>query len=394
MEFFVTTSRGLEECLAQEIHDLGGEDIVTVPGGVALNGEAELLLKLNLQLTTALRVLVPLAEDVCSNGNDIYDFAQSIDWSQFIDANGTLAVQCVGRGPDGLRHSRYASLRVKDGIVDQFRERFGERPNVDRDFPQLSVHLHLRDEHALLSLDSSSVSLHKRGYRLQSGAAALRETLGAGVIQYTGWDKRSPFIDLMCGSGTLAIEAARLALGIPPGANRDFFGYWGWKQGPDGVSLPGKADHQSAVAKLPRTPKSEMPNILGFDQNPEMVALAKENAERAGVADFVQFECRAVEDTKDLPDPRSKGVLICNPPYGERLGKESELREVYGSIGDIYKQQGQGYRGFILTGNTGLAKSIGLRASRRRPLWNGPIECRLLSYELYAGSRRRKATAS
>lgn len=394
MEFFVTTSRGLEECLAQEILDLGGQDIVTVPGGVALQGEPSMLLQLNLHLKTALRVLVPLAEEECHNGNDLYDFAQTIDWSEFIDSNGTLAVQCVGRGTEGLRHSRYASLRVKDAIVDQFRDRFGERPDVDRDMPQLAVHLHLRDEHALLSLDSSAVSLHKRGYRLQSGPAALRETLGAGVIQYTSWDKRSPFIDFMCGSGTLAIEAARLALGIPPGANREHFGYWGWNQSPDGTPAPSENDHLSVLAKLPRTPKEDMPLILGFDQDPEMVELAEENAHRAGVADFVRFEQRSVEDTKDLPDPLENGILICNPPYGERLGNEEDLKELYGAIGDVYKQQGQGYRGFILTGNTGLAKSVGLRASRRRPIWNGPIECRLLSYELYAGTKRRKATAS
>jgi putative N6-adenine-specific DNA methylase len=392
VEFFVTTSRGLEECLTQEILELGGQDVTTVPGGVSLKGEADLLVKLNLQLSTALRVLVPLKEGTCLNGKDLYRMVRSVDWSQYLNCDGTLAVQCVGRGSEGLRHTRYAALRVKDAIVDQFRDRFDQRPNVDREQPQLRVHLHLRDHHALLSLDSSCESLHKRGYRLKSGEAALRETLGAGLIRYSQWDRQSAFVDLMCGSGTLVIEAARWARGIATGGERSHFGYWGWKQDSD-LDVPNQADHERILASLQLTPNEEMPILIGYDHDSEIIRIAKENAERAGVAEFCLFECRSVEDTLELPDPGPNGVLICNPPYGERLGAGEDLTGLYRTIGDVYKKQGGGYRGFVLAGNTGLAKSIGLRTSQRRPIWNGPIECRLLSYELYSGSKRRKLKA-
>jgi putative N6-adenine-specific DNA methylase len=394
VDFFVTTSRGLEDCLGQEIFDLGGRDLETVPGGVSLTGEPEFLTRLNLQLTTALRVLLPLKEGICRNGKDLYRLVKSVDWSSYLDCDGTLAVHCVGRGSEGLRHTRYAALRVKDGIVDQFRDRFGRRPNVDRERPDLSVHLHLRDDQALLSLDSSCDSLHRRGYRLKGGDASLRETLAAGLVRYTEWDRCSPFVDLMCGSGTLVIEAARWALGLAPGDQRNHFGYWGWKQCDKRSPLPTQQDHERILTELPRTKEEDMPVLLGFDHDSKMIEIAKENAERAGVAKFISFEQRSLEKTLELPDPGDYGVLICNPPYGERLGEVSELSELYQTIGDVYKRQGEGYRGFVLAGNTALAKSIGLRTKRRRPIWNGPIECRFLTYELYSGTKKRKLKSS
>lgn len=388
-EFFVTTSRGLEPSLAEELQGIGGRDVEVKQGGVSLRGPTSLVVDLNLWVSTGLRVLLPILEGQCQTSDDLYDFVSTVDWSQYLEADGSLAVHCVGRGGPGLKHTRYAALRVKDAIVDQFRDRCGRRPDVDRLRPDLRIHVHLRDSRVLLSLDSSCESLHRRGYRLQSGEAALRETLAAGIVRSTGWDGQSSFVDLMCGSGTLCIEAARLALGKPAGADREDFGYWRWKAFQEHCQPQHhQAELEHILGNLRPTPDS--PFILGFDQDPEMVEVARQNAARAGVSEWVRFETRALAETSELPTPGDTGVVICNPPYGERLGNKDELQDLYRLIGDTYKRHAKGYKGFVLAGNLNLAKSIGLRSSRRLPLWNGPIECRLLSYELYAGSRRKR----
>jgi putative N6-adenine-specific DNA methylase len=238
--------------------------------------------------------------------------------------------------------------------------------------------------YATISLNSSGESLHRRGYRLEGSEASLRETLAAGLIRSTRWDRKSPLIDLTCGAGTIVIEAARLALGIPPGGEREH-SYFRWKKG---SIYPGFAEHQRQLQKLGAPAKPESVLAWGFDSDPKVIARARENAKRAGVDSVVRFEARPLAETRDLPQPGQAGVILCNPPYGERIGELEDLMNLYRELGDVLKHQAEGYHAAILTGSKRLAAAIGLRPSKRQPFSNGGLECRLLHFEIYSGSRK------
>lgn len=372
LTFFATTAKGVEDILASELTALGMSDVIVERGGVRFSGSMSDCWRANLWLRTASRVLMPVAEFPCAAPEDLYDGVRTVPWHQWLTPDMTMAVDCSLRDSD-MTHSGFVALKTKDAVVDAIRDRCGSRPNVDTKDPDLRVNVHLVKNLCTVSLDTSGVSLDKRGYRLERTEAPLRETLAAALVMLTGWDGSVPLVDPMCGSGTILIEAALIAARRAPGLNRGF-GFQRW-YGFDDAPWKGLLDEarQQVLVELPA-------RLWGGDVDSKALSTSRYNAERAGVAGFMSF---SRGDIRDFSPPPGPGVLICNPPYGERLGDVERLKGLYREIGDMLKQRCNGWTAWILTGNPELAKSVGLKASRRIVLFNGPIECRLLKYEMY-----------
>lgn len=373
MSFFATAAKGVEEVLANEIRFLGIPDPCVEKGGVRFRGDLGACYKANLWLRTAQRILMPVAEFPCDSPETLYEGVRSIPWTRYLTPDMTLAVSCNLRD-SAMTHSGFTALKTKDAIVDSIRDSHGRRPNVDTVDPDLLVNVHLVRNRCTVSLDTSGTGLDKRGYRLETKEAPLRETLAAAIIELSGWDGTSVLVDPMCGSGTIPIEAALKASRRPPGCLRSGYGFQRWP-GYD-ASLWRNIFREAREQALPELPVS----ILGSDASSGAIRNARRNAERAGIAQFVTFGNR---DIGDVSPPPSPGIVLCNPPYGVRLGEEEALKPLYKKIGDMLKRRFNGYTAFLLVGNAALAPCIGLRASRRIVLFNGPIECRLLRYELY-----------
>ena len=402
--FFATTAKGIESITADELKRLGAENVEQSFGGVYFEGGNELLYRANLSLRTATRVLVPLREFAAKTPEMLYDQVRRIKWENYLNPEMTFAVDCTIAGSKTLRkgmegrkeggelprprlatdpaplterlnHSRYAALKVKDAIVDQLRHKQGARPNVDAASPDIQVVVYLHGGRCILSLDSSGPSLHERGYRLRDSGAPLKETLAAAIIDLSGWDPKTPFIDPMCGSGTLPLEAGLKALNIAPGLFRERFGFFGWPDFDQALWTKVVDDARAQINKRVEAP------ILGLDHDREAIGVALENSKRAGLTKLVHFERRGLETLAPIGD--KPGTVIANPPYGERLGEVEELKSLYTMLGDLFKQKMKGYTACIFTGNLELAKHVGLRATRRIELFNGPIDCRLLKYDLY-----------
>ena len=372
-QFFATTAKGVEEVLAAELVRLGVSDVVAEGGGVRFSGGMEAAYKANLWLRTASRVLMPLAEFACETPEDLYQGARTVSWNDYLTPSMTLAVDCNLRDST-LTHSGFVALKTKDAIVDELRDRCGTRPNVDTKDPDLRVNVRLFRNRCTLSLDCSGTPLDRRGYRLDRHEAPLKENLAAALVELSGWDGSVPFLDPMCGTGTIAIEAAPKALRVPPGLLRAGFGFQRWP-GFDRALWDRLVDEarQGMLTALPAS-------ISGSDISHSAVAMAHENARRAGVGGVISL---GRGEIGELVAPAGPGVLIFNPPYGKRLGEEEALKPLYKEIGDVMKQRCKGYTAYLFTGNLELAKSVGLKASRRIVLYNGPIECRLLKYEMY-----------
>lgn len=371
-ELFATTGRGVEEVLAAEMARSGLSVLAVERGGVRFSGGMEACMRANLCLATAGRILVPLATFPSASPEELYAGVRSLPWPDLLTPSMTLAVDCSLRDST-ITHSRFAALKAKDAIVDLLRERTGSRPNVDTLNPDLRINLHLVADRCTVSLDSSGISLDRRGYRLDRNEAPLRETLAAAMVELTGWQGDTPFMDPLCGSGTLVIEAALRCLGRPPGMGRSF-GFQRWL-GYD-ARLWQRLLGETEAAMRSRTPYP----LVGRDQDERAIVAAMHNARRAGVGTVTEFGCGLLADAR----PRGEGgVVIMNPPYGERLGKGTDLAAFYRSIGDLLKRHFTGYTAFVFTGDLALAKEVGLKACRRHVLYNGPIECRLLRYELY-----------
>ena len=372
-QFFATTAKGVEEVLAAELVRLGVSDVAAEGGGVRFTGGMEAAYRANLWLRTASRVLMPLAEFPCETPEELYQGARAIPWTEYLTPSMTLAVDCNLRDST-LTHSGFVALKTKDAIVDELRDRCGSRPNVDTKDPDLRVNVRLFRNRCTVSLDCSGTPLDRRGYRLDRHEAPLKENLAAALVELSGWDGSVPFLDPMCGTGTIAIEAALKALRVPPGLLRGGFGFQRWP-GFDRELWDRLVDEasQGMLTALPAP-------IQGSDISHSAVAMANENARRAGVADLISLGRGPIGELAPPPGP---GTLIFNPPYGKRLGEEEELKPLYKEIGDTMKQRCKGYTAYLFTGNLELAKSVGLKASRRIVLYNGPIECRLLKYEMY-----------
>jgi putative N6-adenine-specific DNA methylase len=369
---FAAVPRGAEEITAAELDRLGISGSTIGRGGVAFSTNRAGLYSANLWLRTASRVLVKLGEFPCTTPDDIYGNIKQINWNSIITPAMTLAVDCSLRD-SAMTHSGFVALKTKDAIVDRIREQCGKRPDVDTAFPDARVNIHLVKNVCTVSLDSSGEPLDRRGYRLERTEAPLRETLAAAVIALTGWDGSIPLADLMCGSGTIPIEAALVAGKVAPGLRRSF-GFQRWLDFDARLWDRLLKEAADSIMKLP------IELISGYDRDVRALKVARQNASRTGMDGQVHFFHSALEEFNPEGE---KGVVIINPPYGKRLGEEADLRELYCMIGDIMKKRCCGWTGFVLTGNLELAKYIGLKASRRFVLFNGPIECRLLRYELY-----------
>lgn len=369
--YFATCARGLEPVLADELRALGAAGVEPGRGGVSFAGDRALLYRANLWLRTAIRVLVPVLEADVTSPEELYDAVRAADWSRYLTPEHTLAVDCNVRD-SRLTHSKYAALKTKDAICDQFVERQGRRPSVDVDEPMVGLNLHVYRDHAVLSLDSSGESLHKRGYRPVLTKAPLNEALAAALVLLSGWDPETAFADPMCGSGVLPIEAAWLALRRPPGLTRRRFGFQGWMDYDVGLWTALRDEARRGAGKRLPAP------VVGSDVRRDAVAFATTNARAAGVGNLLRFDLKDVRDFRPPDGP--PGLVLCNPPYGERLGEEKELRPLYSALGEALRRCA-GWTACVFTGNAGLARRIGLEPVAQVPLFNGKLPCRLLKFE-------------
>lgn len=371
--FFATTAKGIEDVLSEEIKRLGIRVTSVATGGVGFTGDLRTCYLANLWLRTAQRILIPLATFDCETPQQLYDGIRSVDWDDYISPDNTIAVDSNVRD-SRMTHSGFVALKTKDAIVDQLRDCCGRRPNVDVRDPDVRINIHVSQNRCTVGLDSSGTGLDKRGYRTEAGEAPLRETLAAAAVELSGWDGASPLIDPMCGSGTICIEAAFKRSLRPPGLLRKYYGFQRWLSFDRSLwmTLLQEAEGQ-VVGNRERC-------ISGCDISGAVLRKARANAARARVEHDIVFK---ETDFTALEPVMPPGVLIFNPPYGVRLGELDALKHLYRRIGDTLKRSWKGYTAFVLTGNPELGKSIGLKPSRRIVLFNGPIECRLLKYELY-----------
>ena len=371
--YFATVARGLEPIAAQELERLGAREVRPDFTGVHFVGDLALLYRVNLWARTIFRVLVNLREFPCPDAEHLYQEVQKIDWEQYLEPHNTIAVNATG-GNQKLNHTHFTALQVKNAIVDQQRDQFGERSSVDTQDPDVLINAHIYQDRCTLSLDSSGTSLHRRGYRPAMGPAPLKETLAAALLDMAEWEPSLPFLDPLCGSGTLPLEASLKSLNIAPGLFREQFAFETWLD-----FDPDLWDELIKEATNSELPELKAP-IAGSDRDPDILNQARINAQQCGVADQVTF---TQTELSQLEAPTDCGVIICNPPYGERLGDAKELGDFYKLLGDVFKQRFKGWTAFVLTGNKELAKRVGLKASRRIPVYNGSIACTLLKYELY-----------
>ncbi len=372
-QYFATVARGLESLAAEELTELGAESVEPGFCGVAFQGDRKLLYHVNLWARLPFRILLRLDTFPCQDAEDLYQGIQTLPWQDYLTPDYTLAVDATGKTPQ-LNHSHFTALQVKNAIVDQQRQQFGARSHIDTQTPDVRINVHLHQDRCVVSLDSSGSSLHRRGYRPAVGAAPLKESLAAALIRLSGWQSDLAFMDPLCGSGTLPLEACLQGLQIAPGVFRQQFGFQTW---PDfDASL-----WQSLQTEAKEQQRSQLPMpIWGSDQNSDVIEHAHLNAQNCNVADHIWFEAI---DLQDVEPPTDSGLLICNPPYGERLGDPRELGDFYRQLGQILKQRFKGWTAFVLSGNKALSQSIGLKSCQRTAVNNGSIPCQFLKYELY-----------
>lgn len=371
--YFATCARGIEPVLADELRALKAIDVEPGRGGVRFAGDRALLYRANLWLRTAIRVLQPILEAPVTSPEELYDVVKDLDWSRYMTPEHTLAVDCNVRDSH-ITHSKYAALKTKDAICDQFIENVGRRPSVDVETPMVGLNLHIHRDRAVLSLESSGESLHKRGYRPILTKAPLNEALAAALVLMTGWKGDVPFVDPLCGSGVLPIEAAWLALRRPPGLTRRRFGFQGWMDFDIELWTEIRDEARRGVRK-----KLDAA-VLGSDVRRDVVTAARGNARAAGIGHLVDFQIKDVRDFRPPEGP--PGVILCNPPYGERIGEEKELKPLYRTLGEVFRERCPGWQAYVFTGNAALARQIDIKPAASVPLFNGKIPCRLLKFEL------------
>lgn len=372
------TMQGLETVLAKEILRIGGREIEEHNRAVSFVGDKGTMYKANFMLRTALRVLLPVTEFHAKNEQEYYDGIMAIDWSQWISESNTLAIDTT-LSTELFDHSFFMSQKAKDAIADQFRNKTGARPSVDTEQPDLRINIHIWNDKVTVSLDSSGSSLHKRGYRHDTGIAPLNEVLAAGMIQLTGWEGRTRLIDPMCGSATIPIEAALLAANIPPGYFREYFAFLKWR---DFDSTLWEKITEGAIGRI----NNDAHEIIGLEISSNTMRKGRENIKSARVEDLVKtFNV----DFHQWDPPAGSGTLIMNPPYGERMDKD-DIATFYKAIGDTLKKKYSGYNAWILSSNPEGFKNVGLKPTRRLHLFNGPLECRFMKFEMYGGSKRTK----
>lgn len=375
----ITCHKRIAPYLEQEVKALGFTVEETFITGVKLHASINECIRLNLNLRCASQVLYQLKSFTADSADDIYHALKDFPWETVLPSNGYFSVTSNVQHPS-INNSMFANLRVKDAIVDRIRNLTGNRPSSGAALTGTVIHLFWKNEEAAVFIDTSGDSLARHGYRKIPGLAPMLEGLAAATILATQWDKQSPFINPMCGSGTLAIEAALMATNRRPGLFRNSFAFMHLQGYDDALYLQEDARLEEQIVDVPGL------RIIASDNNPKAIENARKNAVAAGVAHLIEF---VLCDFAATPVPADgKGVMMMNPEYGERLGEAAALEATYSRIGDFMKQQCGGYWGYIFTGNMELAKKIGLKAKRRIEFYNSTIDCRLLEYELYAGSRR------
>ena len=377
MKLLAKTHYGLEEVLAEELSGLGAAGVIALNRAVAFEGSKLMLYTVNYRSRLALSVLMPVASFGVAGQKDLYNGAVAVDWDHYLDPRMSFAVTAVVNSKH-FAHSGYAGLVVKDAIADFFRRLNLDRPSVDVREPDLLVNVHISNDRVTLSLDSSVVPLYKRGYRHGGGEAPLSEVLAAGMIALSGWKADTPLADGMCGSGTIVAEAGLMAGNIAPGKFRKSFGFMRWKDYDAALFRSVKFDAEKRERKSPV-------KLSGSDISSEACAIALRNIKAAGLEGMAEIE---EKDFFASPPPAEGGTLIINPPYGHRLGSP-DMAEFYGKIGTTLKHRYEGYRAWILSGDTAALKQVALKPSRKYTLLNGDIECRYQGYELYGGSRKR-----
>jgi putative N6-adenine-specific DNA methylase len=369
---------GFEEILAKELQLLGAQDVEIGTRAVSFKGDKGFMYKANLSLRTALKILKPIYYFRANSDLNLYKGIQSMDWSKYLNANQTFVIDTTIHS-DYFKHSQFASQKAKDAIVDQFRERTGQRPSVDKDYPDLRINIHIDRDQVSVALDTSGASLHHRGYRTATNIAPINEVLAAGMVLLSGWDGNSDFLDPMCGSGTILAEAAMIACNIPANINRKEFAFEKWNDWDNDL-------FDQIVESLLKKVKEFHYTIKGYDKAPSAVSKAKDNIKNANLDDYITIEQQNFFDTKK----ETVGPLhmVFNPPYGERL--DIDLERFYREMGDTMKQNYPGTNAWFITANLEALKFVGLKPSRKIKLFNGSLEARLVKYEMYEGSKRTK----
>ena len=371
-ELIAKTFQGLEEVLAQELTELGASNIVIGRRMVSFTGDKEMMYKANFCLRTAIRILKPIKHFKAKTADEVYDAIKEIQWEDYLDCMHSFAVDAVVFSTE-FRHSMYVAYKVKDAIVDYFREKTGNRPSVRINKPDLALNIHVAEDECTLSLDSSGESLHRRGYRQEQVEAPLNEVLAAGMILMTGWRGECDLIDPMCGSGTIPIEAALIARNIAPGVFRKEFGFEKWKD-----------FDQELFDKIYNDDSNEREfehRIYGYDNNPKANEIAIHNVKAAGVSKDVVLK---IQPFQVFEQPAEKSIIVTNPPYGERISTE-DLLGLYGMIGERLKHQFVGNDAWILSYRDECFAQIGLKATVKVPLFNGALECQFRQYQLFDG---------
>jgi putative N6-adenine-specific DNA methylase len=376
--YFATCPRGLEKLLAAELESLGAEAVSPTDGGAGFSGSARTMYLANLHSRVASRILWEAVSGRYRSEDDIYRTVRGVDWTRSFGVDRTIRVNVSAIGSP-LRSLDFVTLRIKDAVCDRFRDATGARPSVDTTAPDVRIHAFLTEREFTVYLDTSGEALFKRGYRRQSGDAPLRENLAAGIVKLTGWTPQEALFDPMCGGATFLIEAAQMALGLPPGADRAF----GFQK---------LTSHDPAAWKriwqetLPGFERSAL-RIFGSDRDARALESARGNLRAARLEDTVRLECAEV---LTVAPPADSGVLVMNPPYGVRLEREDSLAAFYPKLGDALKRRFAGWRAYVFTSDLRLPKLIGLSPSKRTPLFNGALECRLYEFRIVAGSMRKK----
>ena len=371
------TFKGLEEVLAQELIELGANDVQLERRAVSFRGDKALLYRANLCLRTAIRILVPVASFKAKDTDALYDQVKALNWSQYMTADQTFAIDATVYS-ESFRNSRFVTYRVKDAIADYWIDKAHKRPSVSTQIPDILLNVHVANEQVTISLDSSGESLHKRGYRVATTEAPISEVLAAGMLLLAGWKGQSDFYDPMCGSGTLLIEAALIARNIAPGVFRSSFAFEKW---PDF-----DADLWNDIYNDDSNERDFTHHIYGSDASFYAIQQAAKNIKSAGVAKDIELKQIRMEEIKEL---HAEGALVMlNPPYGERLKSNKEMEDLYSAIGTTLKHQFTGSTAWIISSNVEAMKCIGLKPSKKYHLLNGELDCRFNKYELFQGKRK------
>ena len=373
---------GFEELLAKELTQLGAQSVKIGVRHVSFVGDKGFMYKANMGIRTAIKILKPISTFKVINETELYNKINALPWENYLKSDGTLAVGATLNG-DTFTHSQYVALKTKDAIVDRFRDQTGERPNVDLRFPDLKIDIHIDRHFCTVSLDSSGESLHKRGYKIATNIAPINEVLAAGLVMLSGWDGQSDFMDPMCGSGTVLVEAAMIACNIPPNLMRNEFGFERWEDWD--VDLFEKIE-ESLLSKT----RDFHHKIMGFDKSPSAVEKAIQNVENSKLDDFIYIKHEDFFKTQKGGDAHLH--MVFTPPYGARL--DIDMESFYGSIGSTLKHKYPGTNAWMISSNMEALKHIGLRPSRKIKLFNAKLEAKFVKYEMYEGTKKTHKLAS